>query len=107
MTTLSAPSQLKPLPETPCRECGSTLTTDPRFVQWCQSCGWNAHPDATVAKTRGDRFDRRLNRAAEERLYRRLTVTTGPRPTRGAAWFGAYALAGLVHLINLAVASAE
>lgn len=84
----------------PCGSCGEPLTSDPRFVQWCQACGWNARPGAQEAVKRGDRFQRRLNREAEERLYRRVT---GGDARPGLATPGAYALAGVVHLITLAV----
>jgi Zn-dependent protease with chaperone function len=83
-----------------CGTCGKPLTTDPRFVQWCPACGWNANPGAKEAAGRGDRFKRRLNREAEERLYRRVTAGRSGGPALAAA---TYALAGVVHLVTLAV----
>jgi len=87
-----------------CPECAHGLTEDTRFVQWCQDCGWNAHPGAKAAKGRGDRFRRRLNRASEERLYRRVTEGgAGPAGFDGAS-LAAYALSGMVHLVTLGLA---
>lgn len=83
-----------------CPACGADLTSDPRFTRWCRGCSWNAHPGASAAKKRGDRFQRRLNRAAEERLYHRIRQEgTAPRSI-GAAGIAAFALAGVVHLVT-------
>ena len=90
-------------PAVPCPECGSALTTDPRFIRWCPSCGWNAHPGASAATTRGDRFGRRINRAAEARLFRRITESGRLRSSRDGAWLAATGLATLVHLVTLAM----
>ena len=87
-----------------CPECTGGLTEDTRFVQWCQACGWNAHPGAKAAKGRGDRFRRRLNRASEERLYRRVTEGgAGPSALDGVS-VAAYAFSGVVHLVTLGLA---
>ncbi|MBC3839505.1 M48 family metalloprotease [Streptacidiphilus sp. 4-A2] len=90
-----------------CPDCGGALTDDPRFIRWCQACEWNAHPGATgatEARSRGDRFQRRFNRATEERLFRRVTEG-GSRPrTLDKVSVAAYAFAGLVHLAAVAVA---
>lgn len=91
------------LPAGVCADCGGETTADPRFVRWCTACGWNARPGVTAARTRRDRFDRRLNRAAEEALHRRVSAAPEARFGRGAAWFGAMALAGLVHLLTVAL----
>ncbi|MFC1421334.1 M48 family metalloprotease [Streptacidiphilus cavernicola] len=91
-------------PAAPCPDCGSALTADPRFVRWCQACGWNAHPGATTATTRGDRLERRLNRAAEDRLFQRITTSGSLSPVRDGAWVAAVVLASLVHLVTLAIA---
>jgi Zn-dependent protease with chaperone function len=85
-----------------CPACGSSLTDDPRFVRWCQACGWNAHPGAAAAKSRGDRLQRRFNRATEERLFRRVTEDGGRSPVDGATVL-TYVLAGLVHLVTAAM----
>ena len=87
-----------------CPACASGLTEDIRFVQWCQACGWNANPGAKAVKGRGDRFQRKLNRAAEERLHRRITETGAQRSGLDTATVGAYVFSGLVHLVTLAVA---
>jgi len=88
----------------PCPECASGLTEDTRFVQWCQACGWNANPGAKTATGRGDRFQRKLNRAAEERLHRRITETGAQRSGLDTATVGAYVFSALVHLVTLTVA---
>ena len=78
-----------------CENCGAGLTTDPRFTQWCTSCGWNAlpgpqpEPNAAAA-------------AAEEKLYRTVTGAGDLRPHRDGAWFGALAMACTVHTFSLA-----
>jgi Zn-dependent protease with chaperone function/predicted RNA-binding Zn-ribbon protein involved in translation (DUF1610 family) len=97
----AATATAAPIP--PCPECGSPLTADPRFVRWCTSCGWNVHPGGTDATTRADRFGRRLNRAAEERLFQRVTRAGDLRPTRDGAWLAAAGLATLVHLVTLGI----
>ena len=94
----------EPATAAPCPTCGSALTDDPRFVRWCRSCGWNAHTTATAAKGRGDRLQRRFNRATEERLFRRVTESGTRRSSIGGAYVAAYALSGLVHLVTLALA---
>jgi Zn-dependent protease with chaperone function len=73
-------------------------------VRWCPACLWNAHPGATTAKTRGDRFGRRLNRAAELRLYQRISTAGTLHAARDGAWLTATVVAGLVHLVSAAIA---
>lgn len=97
MTTTSTP-------RVGCRSCGSDLTSDPRFVQWCPSCGWNANPGGNQAKGRTDRLLRKLNSQAEERLYRKVTADPSTHQALSAAKIGAFAMAGLVHLVTLALA---
>ncbi len=110
MSSPVAPGPATTTPDAPsaalCPDCGSALTADPRFVRWCRSCTWNAYPLASTATTRRDRFDRRLNRAAEARLFQRITEAgaAGLRPVRDASWVAATALASLVHLVTLAIA---
>ncbi|OIK23124.1 M48 family metalloprotease [Streptomyces malaysiense] len=87
----------------PCPACGSALTSDPRFTQWCQTCKWNAYPAATKARKRGDRFQRKLNRAAEERLYRRITQGGAELRSLDGSWIAAFALSGVVHLVTVAL----
>ncbi|MFF7215169.1 M48 family metallopeptidase [Streptomyces sp. NPDC008238] len=91
----------------PCPQCGQRLTEDERFVVWCAACDWNVRGgneddeehDGPVGALR-----RRLSRAYGEELFARMTSERPPRPGRGAAYAGAYAIAGLVHLLTLAVA---
>ncbi|MFC1441422.1 M48 family metallopeptidase [Streptacidiphilus sp. N1-10] len=78
-----------------CKNCGSTLTTDPRFTQWCTSCGWNALPDPQPEPNTAAA-------AAEEKLYRAVTGAGDLRPHRDGAWFGALAIACAVHALSLA-----
>jgi Zn-dependent protease with chaperone function len=106
MTTTTPVEAADVAPAPPCAACGSALTSDVRFVVWCQSCGWNAHPGATAAKGRGDRFQRKLNRAAEERLYQRIARHGTARSAPDAASIAAYALSGLVHLVTVALVCA-
>jgi Zn-dependent protease with chaperone function len=103
MTTTLTAETADVAPGPPCAACGSALTGDERFVVWCRSCGWNAHPNATTAKGRGDRFQRKLNRAAEERLYQHVTQHGTARPSLDAARIAAYTLSAVVHLVTVAL----
>ncbi|MFG2303292.1 M48 family metalloprotease [Actinacidiphila glaucinigra] len=93
----------------PCPQCGQRLTDDDRFVVWCTSCDWNVRggiEDEEEHDGPVDAFRRRLSRAYGEELFARMTSERPPRPGRGAAYVGAYTIAGLVHLLTLAVAGA-
>ncbi len=87
-----------------CDECGSALTGDPRFVRWCRSCGWNAHPKPARDAKRPDRFRRRPRREAEERLLSRITEQGTCRRPPDAAAVGAWTLSGLIHLVTFGLA---
>ncbi|QMU69675.1 hypothetical protein [Streptacidiphilus sp. P02-A3a] len=102
---MTAPASSRTATVPSCPDCASALTDDARFVRWCRSCGWNAHPGAKPVKGFDDRFRRKQNRAAEERLHRKVTAGGGDRPSAfdGPA-VGAHLLAGLVHLATLALA---
>ncbi|MEZ0091747.1 M48 family metallopeptidase [Streptacidiphilus sp. EB129] len=87
-----------------CTECGSPLTTDPRFVQWCPSCHWNAVPKTgREAAAEHGRIQQRLNRSLEERLYEQVTSGAPLRPAHDGVWAAALVMAGLVHLVSVAV----
>ncbi|MDX3234477.1 M48 family metalloprotease [Streptomyces sp. ME03-5709C] len=93
----------------PCPHCGQRLTEDDRFVVWCAACDWNVrggNEDDEGHDGPVDAFRRRLSRAYGEELFARMTSDRPPRPGRGAAYVGAYAIAGFVHLLTLAVAGA-
>jgi Zn-dependent protease with chaperone function len=92
-----------------CPQCGHGLTVDDRFVVWCEACDWNVRggsEDGEEDAGRIEAFRRRLSRSYGEELFGRMTSERPPRPGRGAAYAGALALAGLVHLLTLAVAGA-
>ncbi|MDX3076888.1 M48 family metallopeptidase [Streptomyces sp. MI02-7b] len=91
-----------------CPQCGAELPSDDRFVVWCVGCAWNVRGGADEAGEdagRVDRFRRRLSRAYGEELFGRMTSAQPPRPGRGTTYAAAHALAGVVHLLTLAVAA--
>ncbi|MFD3457022.1 M48 family metalloprotease [Streptomyces sp. NPDC058691] len=92
-----------------CPQCGAELPSDDRFVVWCVECAWNVRGGADEFEEDAggpvERFRRRLSRAYGEELFGRMTSARPPRPLRGSAYASAYAVAGFVHLLTLAVAA--
>ncbi|MEV6103935.1 M48 family metalloprotease [Streptomyces sp. NPDC051940] len=88
-----------------CPDCGADMPVDPRFVVWCDGCGWNVDPVAE--EPRGGRlaaFQRRLARTYGERLYAELSGgRPAGRPRRDATTLAAYAVAWLVHGVTVAL----
>ncbi|HET7018276.1 MAG TPA: hypothetical protein VFI65_30440 [Streptosporangiaceae bacterium] len=93
----------EPSPDRPCPQCGTAMGVDARFVTWCASCEWNADPEPEQKPT----FVARLLSRQQDRLARRLyaDVVAEHRFRRGGAGVAvtAWLLAGLVHLLTLAV----
>ncbi|QKW19385.1 M48 family metalloprotease [Kitasatospora sp. NA04385] len=98
----------------PCPGCGAPQSADPRFPAWCPSCEWNLLPPRPSAdglppraRRRAERALRRAEerrrevRARSERVFR--LVEEGGSELRHGASVGAFLLAGLVHLVSLAV----
>lgn len=98
---------------TTCPNCTTELPADDRFPVWCHACEWNLVPPRP--KPDGSAKERRKaarNRAREERreqvarrraerLYHALERGDGPGADRN--WLIAAALAGVVHLVTVAV----
>ncbi|MFC1413092.1 M48 family metallopeptidase [Streptacidiphilus sp. N1-12] len=106
---ITPPISTAPATETAtCPECGSALTTSPRFTRWCTACRWNVVPGAAapLPETEGRArkgFSLRLNQAAEQQLFQQLSTGPVERPGLDGKGAAAFALAGLVHLSTLAL----
>lgn len=90
-----------------CPDCGAKLAADTRFTEWCDGCGWNLLASGTVrAPSRRER--RRVKRAAsfEDAVLARAMAERGRRVRHDISSRAAVSLAGLVHLLTLAVAAA-
>ncbi|WP_405143330.1 M48 family metalloprotease [Sphaerisporangium sp. NBC_01403] len=91
-----------------CPSCSAPVSTDPRFVTWCPSCGWNVDPAATGAAPRG-RSARRLearrqaDRVVVEQVYAQVAHVPSSRPRRDGSFLAAMVLAGSVHLVTAAL----
>jgi Zn-dependent protease with chaperone function len=97
-----------------CPDCAEPLPSDPRFPVWCPACEWNLVRPATAPTGRTPRLRRKAEQearrtAARERSVRARTesvhelVASGARQSRDRAWLAAMGLAGLVHLVTLAL----
>ncbi|GAA2114730.1 hypothetical protein GCM10009759_59210 [Kitasatospora saccharophila] len=97
-----------------CPRCGAPVAPQERFPTWCPSCEWNLLPPAPSldglpprARRRAERAERREEerrqevRARAEQVFR--LVAEGGSDLRHGASVGAFLLAGLVHLVSLAV----
>ncbi|MBR7830185.1 M48 family metalloprotease [Actinospica sp. MGRD01-02] len=82
-----------------CPKCAETARLDPRFVQWCTSCGYNADPKPPEL---GNREVRRLAREYERsrRLFESLRTASSLRPTT-AVGLSVTVLSGIVHLMGI------
>jgi Zn-dependent protease with chaperone function len=91
-----------------CPSCSAPVAADPRFSSWCSACDWNVDPTAETSSTTGRKARRQearraADRAVVERLFAEVSGGTSMRPGRGGAWFAAMSIAGLVHLITVAL----
>ncbi|HXR74284.1 M48 family metallopeptidase [Actinocrinis sp.] len=85
-----------------CPNCGWSGEFDDRFVQWCESCGFNA--DTAPEQPEKRRVARRTARARAraEQLCEQLTTAEDLRPT-SATGVAVTVLSTLVHLVTVAV----
>ncbi|HEU5428542.1 MAG TPA: M48 family metalloprotease [Actinocrinis sp.] len=85
-----------------CPNCGRTGEIDARFVQWCESCGFNA--DTAPEKPEKRRAARRKARARAraEKLCDQLTTAEDLRPT-SATGIAVTVVSTLVHLVTVAL----
>ena len=106
-TEPAAADSTTPADARPCPECGSPLTSDPRFVEWCPSCEWGALPKTTPSNTRRDRLNRRFNRGLEQRLFDRVVAGADRgRSAPSGTDLVVLVLAGFIHLVTLALFAA-
>jgi hypothetical protein len=90
--------------ERPCPECGSTVPVATGYPDWCD-CGWNLEPPPVRGTPRG-RFARlaeRAGRRSGERMARELLEAGSLEPRWTPATLAAFAVAGGVHLLSLAL----
>lgn len=90
--------------ERPCPECGSTVPGATGYPEWCD-CGWNLEPPP-VREAPGGRFARlaeRAGRRSGERMARELLEAGSLEPRWTPATLAAFAVAGGVHLLSLAL----
>lgn len=86
-----------------CPQCGATLTVDPRFVTWCEHCGWNVDP--SVGRQEDPPAPKRAERAKQrgERLFQRLSDRQIERSRASRARRLAFAIAIVVHAATFAI----
>lgn len=85
-----------------CPNCGWTGEFDARFVQWCESCGFNADTAPEEQEKRRAARRRERSRARAERLCEQLATAEDLRPT-SATGIAVTVLSTLVHLVTVAV----
>ncbi len=97
-----------------CPSCGTALEVDARFPTWCPGCEWNLSPTAPAVPHRTPRQQRKALRDDRREAARKATVRArverlhesladSPARRHDANWFAAATIAGLVHLLTLAV----
>ncbi|BFV60106.1 hypothetical protein KCMC57_up52100 [Kitasatospora sp. CMC57] len=96
-----------------CPNCAAVLETDDRFPVWCPACEWNlqaAQPVVELMARKRSRAEREARRAEAGRRRTQARVEelfdalhSGDGTVADRSWLLAAALAGLVHLITLAV----
>jgi Zn-dependent protease with chaperone function len=86
-----------------CPTCGEQLPVDPRYVTWCDSCGWNLRgTSATETPTTSlDRIAESVGRRLGDRMAERLSESAELAPKLTPAKFAAYVIALAVHAFVL------
>ncbi|WP_153449425.1 M48 family metalloprotease [Streptomyces smaragdinus] len=81
------------------------MPRDPRFVVWCDACGWNLDPGGKdPAGGRLEALERALSTRYGQQLYAELSAGGDTRPPRrSAVSLAAFALACLVHALTVAL----
>jgi Zn-dependent protease with chaperone function len=91
--------------ERPCPGCGAPVPATTGYPDWCDRCGWNLQPPPE-RETAGGRFARlaeRAGRRSGERMARQLLKSGRLEPRWTPAKLAAFAVAGTVHLLSLAL----
>src|SRR5260370_117725 len=85
-----------------CPQCGSPLTSDPRFVVWCVSCDWNVEPLAKPeAPGRVERWAGRLAERNATAVFNQVKQYLSLRPHWDVLRVLSYLVALGVHAITL------
>lgn len=83
------------------------LPVNDAYVTWCHECGWNlVAPNPSPPKTRLDALYARAGVRLDARLVERLAQTDQLSPRLTLSRTGAYAIAGCVHLVSVALLAA-
>jgi Zn-dependent protease with chaperone function len=92
-----------------CPQCGSDTPRDEGFRRWCDRCDWNvtaplvAEDEDAVTRIYRQLGEKRGRKALEQLI---ATPTADLRPRLSAASAAAFAIAGFIHLLSLAVFAA-
>jgi Zn-dependent protease with chaperone function len=77
------------------------------YVTWCHQCGWNLKaPDTPPPKSRLEALYARAGVHLDSRLVAQLAQTDQLSPRLTPARVAAYAIAGVVHILNLGLVAA-
>ena len=85
-----------------CPQCGALLHREPRYVTWCQACGWNIDPSPVQRTPRTLAQTVRRRQRAEE-LVERLAASPVERPGFDLARLGSVGLALLCYVPTLGI----
>jgi Zn-dependent protease with chaperone function len=87
-----------------CPSCDGAVATAVGYPAWCE-CGWGLAPPAVLRppRTAVERAYAAAGRRAGERAHRRLALAAALEPRLTPSLALAYAVAGLVHLLCLAL----
>lgn len=88
-----------------CPDCGAAIPADPGYIRWCDSCEWNVDPKPVAEfPTFFDRINLLFGRLYGARLYGQVMESASSlKPRLNLSRLAAYAIAGLVHLLTLAL----
>jgi Zn-dependent protease with chaperone function len=92
---------------TACPTCGVALPVLEPYMTWCHECGWNLKaPDTPPPKSRLDALYARAGVHLDSRLVTQLSRAEQLSPRLTSTRVAAYAIAGAVHLLNVALLAA-
>lgn len=108
MTAPTATGTASRLPtEQACPKCAATIPVISGYEPWCEACGWNLEPPRLNERPRlREQIAATLGRRLGEGLFREVQArpSLAPRPTLAGAL--AFLIAGMVHLVTLAIVGA-
>lgn len=85
-----------------CPSCGATIPHDPRFVSWCDRCGWNVQPQRPAQpRTRFESLYASMGERLGKSLFAQITRGDTLQPRWTLSKLAAFVLAGLVHSLTL------